>query len=157
MSRFSCIFPTLTDGYVPNLDQTRAAGRRTYTIDRSGWTAPSSQTESHILAAWGLVLSSYVGTDEVAFYIVPTTGPDTTALAELKVEGDMSRRSLINAAEQLLHPGPVGAGQVSGETANTIITFEKDIESLFVTQAEVRASPPRITVAYLGLWKLTGI
>ncbi|KAI2895238.1 hypothetical protein CBS76997_7950 [Aspergillus niger] len=136
MSRFSCIFPTLTDGYVPNLDQTRAAGRRTYTIDRSGWTAPSSQTESHILAAWGLVISSYVGTDEVAFYIVPTTGPDTTALAELKVEGDMSRRSLINAAEQLLHPGPVGAGQVSGETANTIITFEKDIESLFVTQAE---------------------
>ena len=69
----------------------------------------------------------------------------------------MSRLSLINAAQQLLHPEPVGAGQVSGETANTIISFEKDIESLFVTQAEVRVSPPRITVAWLGVWKLTGI
>ncbi|GLB05940.1 nonribosomal peptide synthase [Aspergillus tubingensis] len=136
MSRFSCIFPTLTDGYVPNPDHTRAAGRRTYTIDLSGWKVPGSETESHILAAWGLVLSSYVGTDEVAFYVVPTTGPDTTALADLKVEGDMSRQSLTYAAEQLLHPGLVGAGQVSGETANTIITFAKDIESLFVTQTE---------------------
>ncbi|GKZ25564.1 nonribosomal peptide synthase [Aspergillus brasiliensis] len=136
MSRFSCIFPTLTDGYVPNPDHTRAAGRRTYTIDLSGWNASSSQAESYILAAWGLVLSSYVGTDEVAFYVVPTTGPDTTALAELKVEGDMSRQSLTDAAEQLLHPRPVGAGQISGETANTIITFADDIESLFVTQTE---------------------
>ncbi|PYH31622.1 nonribosomal peptide synthase [Aspergillus neoniger CBS 115656] len=136
MSRFSCIFPTLTDGYVSNPDHTRAAGRRTYTIDLSGWKAPGSETEAHILAAWGLVLSSYVGTDEVAFYVVPTTGPDTTALADLKVEGDMSRQSLTYAAEQLLHPGLVGAGQVSGETANTIITFAKDIESLFVTQTE---------------------
>ncbi|GLA89361.1 nonribosomal peptide synthase [Aspergillus tubingensis] len=136
MSRFSCIFPTLTDGYVPKPDHTRAAGRRTYTIDLSGWKAPGSETESHILAAWGLVLSSYVGTDEVAFYVVPTTGPDTTALADLKVEGDMSRQSLTYAAEQLLHPALVGAGQVSGETANTIITFAKDIESLFVTQTE---------------------
>ncbi|RAH53671.1 nonribosomal peptide synthase [Aspergillus piperis CBS 112811] len=136
MSRFSCIFPTLTDGYVPNPDHTRAAGRRTYRIDLSGWKAPGSETESLILAAWGLVLSSYVGTDEVAFYVVPTTGPDTTALAELKVEGDMSRQSLTYAADQLLHPGLVGAGQVSGETANTIITFANDIESLFVTQTE---------------------
>lgn len=142
MSRFSCIFPTLTDGYVPKPDHTRAAGRRTYTIDLSGWKAPGSETESHILAAWGLVLSSYVGTDEVAFYVVPTTGPDTTALADLKVEGDMSRQSLTYAAEQLLHPALVGAGQVSGETANTIITFAKDNESLFVTQTEVRVSPP---------------
>ncbi|GAT24861.1 nonribosomal peptide synthase [Aspergillus luchuensis] len=136
MSRFSCIFPTLTDGYVPNPDHTRAAGRRTYRIDLSGWKAPGSETESLILAAWGLVLSSYVGTDEVAFYVVPTTGPDTTALAELKVEGDMPRQSLTYAAHQLLHPGLVGAGQVSGETANTIITFANDIESLFVTQTE---------------------
>ncbi|PWY71312.1 nonribosomal peptide synthase [Aspergillus eucalypticola CBS 122712] len=92
MSRFSCIFPTLTDGYL--------------------------------------------GTDQVAFYVVPTTGPDTTALAELKVEGDMSRQSLNYAANHLLHPGLVGAGQVSGETANTIVTFADDIESLFVTQTE---------------------
>ncbi|RAL14731.1 acetyl-CoA synthetase-like protein [Aspergillus homomorphus CBS 101889] len=136
MSRFSCIFPTLTDGYVPNPDNTRAAGQRTYAIDLSRRNAPSSETESHILAAWGLVLYSYVGTDEVAFYVVPKSGPDTTALAELKVEGDMSRQALTHAAEQLFPTGSVGAGQVSGDTANTIIDFANDIESLFVTQTE---------------------
>ncbi|PYI01631.1 nonribosomal peptide synthase [Aspergillus sclerotiicarbonarius CBS 121057] len=157
MGRFSCIFPSLTDGYIPDPAHCRAAGRRVYEIDLGGWGPLPDRPDAHLVAAWALILSSYVGTDEVAFYVVPARGPDATALCELKVNGSLPRRSLTDDAWQLLHPLPLGPGQVSSETANTIITFAEDIDPLFITQAEeafltlhVRNTSPGNVALHLG-------
>ncbi|RLM00575.1 hypothetical protein CFD26_108480 [Aspergillus turcosus] len=138
-SRISCIFPTLTDGFVPDLIKCREAGRQTQHLDvgvLDQLQSTQSPPEAVIVAAWTLTIAKYIGTDEVAFYVVRTRPSAQDAMmCLLTVDESLPQRRLLAQAQDRLdstrwyqtaiekdasHTLPES---ISSEYANTVIEF----------------------------------
>ena len=147
-THLACIFPALSDGYMPeyadgsgrmNLLNVELGGAGEAAGFQNISEAHKVAAEAAIAAAWALILTCYIGTDEISFYAFSNQGPTWNfSICSLKTHRSQTQLGVLRQAENFLY-GPKSQetlleanvkqdalGRISSRLVNTAIVFEKD-------------------------------
>jgi hypothetical protein len=123
----SCIFPSLTDGFIPDPVECRRKGQQKMLIKLD---EPISGDEAIVASAWALTVGKYIGTQDVAFYVAQQSSlGQKCAMLSVKVDDECSLSLVIERSRRSL--GTMSPSSISSEYANTAIAFDDELpESL---------------------------